>query len=279
MTDFDQLPALGAGLGFRIPFTEQVLAKADEVDFLEITADHFIGITEGRERVFQRLQEKFTLIPHGLNLSLGSAEGLNRDYLAQLKGIVDRVQPPWWSEHISFTQSGEVEIGHLSPVPFNKSGLDALCDNIRIAQECIERPLILENITYTMQLPWNDIEEGEFLAELLDRSGCGLLLDVTNLYTNSVNHEYDANRFLDQLPDDRVVQLHYVGGEWNDGTLIDNHSHTTPDEVWELMREVFRRFPVKGAILERDDNFPEFEKLLEEVDHCRSIAREMGRWN
>ena len=279
MTDFDQLPALGAGLGFRLPFTEQVLAKADEVDFLEITADHFINITEGRDRVFQRLQEKFTLIPHGLNLSLGSAEGLNRDYLAQLKAIVDRVQPPWWSEHISFTQSGEVEIGHLSPVPFNKSGLDALCDNIRIAQECIQRPLILESITYTMQLPWNDIEEGEFLAELLDRSDCGLLLDVTNLYTNSVNHEYDANRFLDQLPDDRVVQLHYVGGEWNDGKLIDNHSHTTPDEIWELMGEVFRRFPVKGAILERDDNFPEFEKLLEEVDRCRSIAKEMGRWN
>ena len=230
VTDFDQLPDLGAGLGFRLPFTEQVLAKADEVDFLEITADHFIGITEGRDRVFQRLREKFTLIPHGLNLSLVSAEGLNRDYLDQLKGIVDCVQPPWWSEHISFTQSGEVEIGHLSPVPFNMSGLDALCDNIRIAQECIERPLILENITYTMQLPWNDIEEGEFLAELLDRSSCGLLLDVTNLYTNSVNHEYDPNRFLDQLPDDRVVQLHYVGGEWNDGKLIDNHSHTTPDE-------------------------------------------------
>lgn len=278
MTDFNQLPALGSGLGFRLPFTEQVLAAHAEVDFLEITADHFLEADVSRGRLLERLREKFTLIPHGLNLSLGSAEGLNTGYLAQLRTLVEHVDPPWWSEHISFTQAGGVEIGHLSPVPFNRQGLDALCENVRISRETIARPLILENITYTMELPWNKIDEGEFLAELLERSDCGLLLDVTNLYTNSENHEYDASHFLDQLPADRVVQLHYVGGEHLDGQLIDNHSQDTPEPVWELMREVFRRFPVKGAILERDGNFPEFNRLLAEVSRCREVAAEMGRW-
>tara|TARA_Y100001934_G_scaffold217956_1_gene258877 strand:+ start:419 stop:1186 length:768 start_codon:yes stop_codon:yes gene_type:complete len=249
------------------------------VDFLEITADHFMESSRERDRLFDELRETFTLIPHGLNLSLGSAEGFNAQYLSLLAEVVTRVDPPWWSEHISFTQAGGVEIGHLSPVPFNREGMNSLCQNITRAREIIQQPLILENITYTMQLPWSDIEEGEFLAELLERTDCGLLLDVTNLYTNSVNHEYDAIRFLEQLPPDRVVQLHYVGGEQHeDGHLIDNHSHPTPDPVWELMGEVFKRFPVKGAILERDANFPEFDSLLEEVDRCRRTAQEAGRW-
>ena len=276
--DFDKLPALGSGLGFRLPFAHEVLTRADEVDFLEITADHFIDTTTGRDRLMERLRDKFTLIPHGLNLSLGSAEGLNSGYLRQLKGVVDRVEPPWWSEHIAFTQAGGVEIGHLSPVPFSREGLDALCANIHVARETIARPLILENITYTMRLPGDETAEGEFLAELLERSGCGLLLDVTNLYTNAKNHDYDPGRFLDQLPPDRVVQLHYVGGEWREGMLTDNHSHPTPEPVWELMAEVFRRFPVKGAILERDDNLPEFDKLLAEVSRCRILARDLDRW-
>ena len=139
------------------------------VDFLEITADHFMESSRERDRLFDELRETFTLIPHGLNLSLGSAEGFNAQYLSLLAEVVTRVDPPWWSEHISFTQAGGVEIGHLSPVPFNREGMNSLCQNITRAREIIQQPLILENITYTMQLPWSDIEEGEFLAELSDR--------------------------------------------------------------------------------------------------------------
>ena len=279
MTDFGQLPTLGSGLGFRLPFAKDVLMSSQAVDFLEITADHFMESSRERDRLFDQLRETFTLIPHGLNLSLGSAEGFNAQYLSLLAEVVTRADPPWWSEHISFTQAGGVEIGHLSPVPFNRSGMAALCENILKVRDHIQRPLILENITYTMCLPWNDIEEGEFLAELLEKADCGLLLDVTNLYTNSVNHGYDALRFLDQLPVERVVQLHYVGGEQLDGRLIDNHSHPTPEPIWDLIREVYQRFPVKGAILERDANFPEFDLLLEEVNRCRQIAQEADRWN
>ena len=124
----------------------------------------------------------------GWNLSLGSAEGLNREYLSELTELVQRVNPPWWSEHIAFTKAEGVEIGHLSPLPFNRSSIDAFCDNVCEAQDRIETPLILENITYTVDLPWHEMEENKFLGELLDRTGCGLLLDVTNLFINSQNH-------------------------------------------------------------------------------------------
>ena len=278
VTDFNQLPSLGSGMGFRLPLAKQILAAQESLDFLEITADHFMEMSRQREKLLDQLKSQYTLIPHGLSLSLGSAEGLNSAYLRQLTDLVERVNPPWWSEHISFSKAGGVEIGHLSPVPFNGSGLKALCENIRIATESIARPLILENITYTMALPWNEIDEAEFLSELLDRTGSGLLLDVTNLYTNSENHKYDAVAFLDHLPADRVVQLHYVGGEQREGKIIDNHSHATPEPVWALLGEVFKRFPIKGAILERDANFPEFDTLLSEVERCRATAQKAGRW-
>lgn len=279
MRDIENLPTLGAGLGFRLPFSDSILASTNSIDFLEITADHFMAPSRGHDVLLGKLCELYTLIPHGLNLSLGSAEGLNSTYLSDLSALVARVKPPWWSEHISFTQAGGVEVGHLSPVPFNRQSLNVLCDNVSRAKEQITCPLILENITYTMTLPWNEIEEGEFLAELLERTDCGLLLDVTNLYTNSVNHGYDTAAFLNQLPVNRVVQLHYVGGELRDGQMIDNHLHETPEPIWELLKEVYKKFPVKGSILERDGNFPPFESMLTEVERCRSIAQENGRWS
>ena len=266
-------------MGYRNVYREQTLAESDGIDFLEITADHFLGDSRDMSRQLDRLQEKFTLIPHGLCLSLASAEGLSRPYLRQLRGLVRRVNPPWWSEHISFTQAAGVEIGHLSPTPFNEAALEVLVNNIRIAQEEIEAPLILENITYSMALPWNDIPEDEFLAELLDRTGCGLLLDVTNLYINSRAHGYDAHQLLDTLPADRVIQLHFVGCEEINGELVDNHSQDTNESIWELLESVLDRFPVKGAILERDKNFPEMKSILGELARLREMGRAKQRWN
>ena len=139
--------------------------------------------------------------------------------------------------------------------------------------------MILENITYSMQLPWNEIPEEEFLAELLGRTGCGLLLDVTNLYINSKNHEYDPIEWLKKLPSDKVIQLHFVGCDLINGELADNHSQATNDGIWSLLETVLKMFPVKGAILERDKNLPSIEKITEELDRLREIGRSKNRWN
>lgn len=273
------LPALGVGLGFREPFRAELFQNRDQVDFLEITADHYFDLTPEKDRELELLARHFRLIPHGLDLSLGSAEGLDLEYLARFAELVQRIDPPYWSEHIAFTHAGGVEIGHLTPLPWTDEAIDVVVRNVEIARRRIDKPLILENITYTIEWPERGMDEAEFLTRLLDRTGCGWLLDVTNLYTNAINHGFDPLLALDRLPLERVVQLHFVGGHWRDGQLIDSHLHSTPPEVWRLLDEVVRRAPVKGVILERDGNFPPFWELLSELNQARRIMSKYQRWD
>ena len=274
----ESLPVLGVGMGYRDPLRKEILQYTDGIDFLEITADNFLQSPNTRWVFLDALRSRYTLIPHGLNLSLGSAEGLNREYLSELTELVQRVNPPWWSEHIAFTKAEGVEIGHLSPLPFIRESIDAFCDNVCEAQDRIETPLILENITYTVDLPWHEMEENKFLGELLDRTGCGLLLDVTNLFINSQNHGYDPVEFLKTIPAERIIQLHFVGGMMKDGKWIDNHSQNTQDDIFQLIDSVLQYAPVKGVILERDANFPPFTTITDELERARDLGRKHERW-
>lgn len=272
------LPTLGVGLGFREPFRGELFLARDRVDFLEVTADHYLDASPEKDRELALLADHFPLIPHGLNLSLGGAEGLDPAYLAKLAALVRRLAPPWWSEHVAFTRAGGVDIGHLAPLPFSGEALDVLAANIAEAGRQIEAPLIVENITYPFALPGAEMGEADFLSELTERAGCGLLLDVTNLHTNAVNHGFDPLELLDRLPIGRVVQLHFAGGEWHGGRLVDSHARPAPPEVWALLEEVVARAPVRGIILERDDDLPPLGELLDELDRARSIMRAHGRW-
>ena len=224
------------------------------------------------------LIEHFALVAHGLDLSLGSAEGLDQRYLDQIAALIERIDPPWWSEHVAFTRAGGVEIGHLAPVPFAEEALDALCRNIETARQTIPRPLILENITYPLALGEAEMSEAAFLAELCERSGCGLLLDATNLFINSERWGYDPAEFLATIPRERVVQLHFVGAERSGDAWADSHRRPVNEEVWQLLERVLASCPVKGTILERDADFPQFDDLLGELRRAREIGARYGRW-
>jgi uncharacterized protein (UPF0276 family) len=276
---FSNLPVLRVGLGFRTPFRSDLFHHRDEVDFLEITLDHYLDAPPEKEQELNLLADHFVLIPHGLNLSLGSADGIDKIYLAKLARLIKRVHPPWWSEHIAFTRAGGIQIGHLSPVPFTREAIAAFCRNIAVVRRLIEVPLLLENITYTVALPGSEMGEADFIAELLEQTDSGLLLDMTNLHTNAVNHGYDPDNFLKRLPLDRVTQLHFAGGHWRQNILVDSHAHPTPPEVWAWIDEVFARAPVKAAVLERDDNLPPFQRLLDEARRAREMGRRHSRWS
>src|SRR4030095_4299884 len=155
------LPSLGVGLGYRAPHFTDLFLHRREVDFLEITADHFFAAPLDKGEQFKILRDHFTLIPHGLNLSLGSAEGIDESYLGKFATLVAEADPPWWSEHIAFTKAGGVEIGHLTPLPFTREAVDAIVRNVETARKAIPVPLILENITYTVSLPGEEMSEGE----------------------------------------------------------------------------------------------------------------------
>lgn len=267
----ESLPHLGVGLGFRPPLRSSIFLNREKIDFLEITSDHYIDASEKKLAELDLLREHFTLIPHSLDLSLGSAEGIDNAYLEKLATLVELIDPPWFSDHICFTRSGGIKIGHLAPLPFSDEALRVLIDNIACVKQRIATPLILENITYNIEFPSSEMPETEFIRTLLEETDCGMLLDVTNLYINSRNLGFDWRQYLDNLPLERVVQLHFVGFRSAGGRLVDAHADPTDGDVWELFREVVSRCDVKGAILERDENFPDFIEIADEIFKARGI--------
>jgi uncharacterized protein (UPF0276 family) len=273
-----ELPALGVGIGFREPFRADLFRHRDGVDFLEITADHYFDSSDEKRAELELLAGHFPIIPHGLDLSLGGAEGIDDDYLEAMAELVKRLTPPWWSEHIAYTRAGGVSIGHLAPLAWTREAVEVVARNVDRVRQRISVPLILENITSPVIVPGGEMDEVEFVTSVLDRTGCGLLCDVTNLYINAVNHGHDLDDVLDRWPWDRVVQLHFAGGHWNNGSLIDSHAHPIPPEVWHVLEAAIARAPVRGIILERDENLPPFAELLVDLERARTIGRRHGRW-
>jgi len=270
--------ALGVGLGYRPPFRAELFRHRDGVDFLEITADHYFDAPPEKRDELDLLAAHFTLVPHGLDLSLGSAEGIDLAYLDRFAALVERIAPPWWSEHLAFTKAGGISIGHLATLPYTWEAVDAVVHNFEIVRRRIGVPLILENVTATVLVPGAEMGEAAFLTEVLARTGCGWLCDITNLYTNAVNQGLALETCLEGWPWERVVQMHFVGGCWRDGILIDSHSHATPPEIWRLLEAAVARAPVRGIVLERDERLPPFGELTDELEQARSIGRRAGRW-
>ena len=264
---------LGVGIGFREPFLASIFLNQDKIDFLEITTDHYIDANSQKLEELKLLKEHFPLIPHSLELSLGSAEGIDDEYLEKVAQIVEFVEPAWFSDHLCFTRSGGVKIGHLAPVPYTSEAVKVFIRNILHVKKRIETPLILENITYLVRFPSSEMTEAEFIKTILEETDCGLLLDVTNLYINSRNFGFDCRRFLDEIPLNRVVQLHFVGSHRHGRRLIDAHADKTDEEIWQLFAEVAKRCDIKGAILERDENFPPFDEILQEIETAQNILK------
>ena len=187
--------------------------------------------------------------------------------------MVEFVAPEYFSDHLCFTKSGGVKIGHLAPVPYTREAVNVFVKNISHVKKRIKTPLILENITYLVRFPSSEMSEAEFIKTILEETDCGLLLDVTNLYINSQNFGFDWRKFLDEIPLNRVVQLHFVGSHKSGKRLIDAHANRTEKEIWEVFREVCARCDVKGAILERDENFPPFSEILDEIETAKTLSK------
>ena len=262
---------LGVGLGYRPAFRGELFPNRERVDFLEITADHYFDATREKLDELDLLAAHFTLIPHGLDLSLGSADGLDSAYLDRFAALVERVKPPFWSEHIAFTRAGGRSIGHLAPMPRTNEAIEAIARNVERAHRAIPTSLILENITEGFVSPGAEMDEPEFVAGVLEASGCGWLCDVANLWTNAVNQGRDWRAELERWPWQKAVQAHFAGGrQGRDGEWIDSHDRPTPPEAFALMAELGRRGALRGAILERDEDLPPFDEMLVELDRARS---------
>lgn len=273
-----QLPDLGVGLGLRRELSSETFADSSSIDWVEIVPENYMDLGgKARERLHVA-SSRFPIVPHGINLSIGSADPLNRDYLKSLLRLLDKIEAPWWSDHLCFASVDGVYVQDLLPLPFTFEAVNHIAERARTVQEYTGRPFLLENISFYMQMPGSQMTETQFIREIVEKADCGLLLDVNNVYVNSINHKFDAKEYIDQLPLERVVQMHVAGHKKIGNYIIDTHGAAVIEPVFDLLDYVLQRTKVNAILLERDQNFPDFQELIAELNHIRSIAAAQGQF-
>lgn len=267
------LPNLGIGLGLRTVHYAHIVEHQPDVAWFEILSENYMQ-TKGRPlHYLDRIAERYPIAMHGVSLSIGSTDPLDRAYLTELKALRDRSGARWVSDHLCFTGVLGKNTHDLLPVPYTEESLRHIAQRVREVQDFLEAPLALENPSTYVEHTTSTMREWEFLAALTQEADCALLLDVNNVYVSAFNHEYDAMAYLDALPFDRVVQLH-VSGHTNHGThIVDSHIGPVIDPVWKLLGEAHKRCQA-SVLLEWDAEIPDFETTHADALRAREFIEE-----
>ncbi|MFN8606465.1 MAG: DUF692 domain-containing protein [Vulcanimicrobiota bacterium] len=266
------MKSLGFGVSWRAQLALSI-ERYPRLGFVELMVEHFPSHKPLPQAVRNLLDRGIQTIPHGLSLSLGGAAPPEPRYLAEIESLAQRCDAPLVSEHLAFVRARELESGHLLPVERSQQSLEIVLENLDLAQRALSRPLYIENIATIVDWPDPVWEEVDFLKLLLERSNCGLLLDVSNLYANSRNHGGDPVEFLRRLPLERIGYVHVGGGVEHDGIYHDTHAAPVPPGVVELLEELCALCEPPGVLLERDDEYPGEQEFLEEMDKIEGAVR------
>lgn len=274
-------PIHGAGLGLRRallgPLQDTFSSEsAAPIDFFEIAPENWIGVGGQFGRTLRALTERHPFVCHGLSLSLGGRDPLDETLLAKIRRLLDTHGIAIYSEHLSYC-ADEGHLYDLMPIPFTDEAVHHAARRIRQAQEILGQRIAVENVSY-YAAPGQAMREIDFVNAVVAEADCDLLLDVNNIYVNSINHRYDAGAFLDALPGDRVAYIH-VAGHYDEAPdlKVDTHGAPVIDPVWQLLERAYARFGVRPTLIERDFNFPPIAELVAEVAHARALqsAHEM----
>lgn len=265
-----------AGLGLRREMLPELLqAKPAEIDFFEVAPENWLPYGGKLQRDFRTLTERYPFFCHGLSLSIGSPDPLDIAFIRDVKQFLDEHNILLYSEHLSYCSAG----GHLydlMPIPFTDEAVHYVAKRINQVQEILERPLILENVSY-YAAPNQQLSEQTFLLAVLAEANCQLLLDVNNIYVNSVNHGYNAAAFLKAMPSERIAYYHVAGHYQQEQTLlIDTHGADIPTPVWQLLTQAYQYHGVKPTLYERDFNLPSLQSLCSELQQIKSLQQQAG---
>src|SRR3984893_12519231 len=265
---------LGLGVGLRSPHFEHILAHQPRVDWFEVISKNFVD-SQGRPRyVLQQLAERYAIVMHGVSLSIGSTAPLDFDYLGKLKRLAAEVKARWISDHLCWTGVLGRNTHDLLPVPFTEQTLRHVVERIRIVQDLLERPLVLENPSSYVTFAHSTMSEWEFIGRMAEDADCGLLLDVNNVYVSSFNHDMDPEEFIRALPHERIVQFHLAGHSNYVTHLIDSHDRRVIDPVCELYRLAHQATGGVATLLEWDARIPPFPVVHAEVQKARRFMGE-----
>lgn len=258
-------PNLGLGIGLRSVHYPYILNEQPKVDWFEVISENYMDSRGRPQKVLSEIAERYPIVMHGVSLSIGSTDELNHDYLNKLKKLADKTNAHWISDHVCWTGVAGRNSHDLLPIPYTEETLQHLVNRIKIVQEVLERPLVLENPSSYVEFASSTMSEPEFLCRMTTEANCGLLLDVNNVYVSSVNHGFDAKEYIKSIPAERVVQIH-LAGHTNLGThIIDTHDGKVIQKVWELYQLAHARTGGVSTLLEWDAKIPDFPAVHAEV--------------
>ncbi len=272
--DNNQFPVHGAGMGLRRALMGPLSSvSTEQVDFMEVAPENWINVGGRFGKQFRQYTERFPFLCHGLSLSIGSPAPLDFDLLAQIKQFITEHQIRCYSEHLSYC-SDSGHLYDLMPIPFTEEAVHYTADRIRQVQDFLGQRIAIENVSY-YAAPQQEMAEIDFINAVLKESDCDFLLDINNIYVNSVNHRYDAEQFLQQLPGHRVAYVHMAGHYVEaEDLLVDTHGADIIDPVWALLGKAYALFGVMPTLLERDFNLPPVDELLAEVAQIKTVQAE-----
>jgi hypothetical protein len=262
--------ARGVGIGFRPQLAAALLGSPSSVDFVEVVAEACRDLRARREA--SAVAELWPVVPHGVKLSLGSAEGIEEDRARELGKLARDLRAPLVSEHVSFVRSGGREIGHLTELPMTRESVNVVARNVaKLRRHLPDVPLLLENVARAFLWDAHEMDEGEFHHEIVRSTGCELLLDAGNLYANARNAGIDPLDLLASYPLEHVRMIHVAGGVYECGFYFDTHAHPVPEPVFDLVARVLAARPDAAVLLERDATFDDTASILGEVDRLRAL--------
>lgn len=262
----------GFGLGLRPEHYRDFTGGAPRVEWLEVLSENYLVPGGTPLAHLDSIRRDYPMVMHGVSLSVAGSDPLDADYLQQLKALARRVQPAWISDHLCWTGLGGTNLHDLLPVPFTREALRHVATRVGKVQDFLGRPLVLENASTYVRFAGDEMTEWEFLAALVERSGCELLLDVNNVYVNAMNHGFDPRTFIDAIPVGVVRQIHLAGHTDEGDHLVDTHDAPVSEPVWELYERSVERFGAVPAMIERDGHIPPLAALLDELQIARVRA-------
>ena len=262
---FNGFTDYGVGIGLRIPHYRHILERRPGVDWFEIISENFM-VDGGRPlAILDQILEQYRVVQHGVSMYLGSADPLDREHLRRLKALARRTRTPWLSDHLCWGSVDGRYTHDLLPMPYTWEAVRVTAAKLRQAQDALEVPVIVENVSSYAEFHASEMTEWQFLAEVVEAADCGILLDVNNIYVSSRNHGFDPRVYLDAVPAERVAQIHIAGHSRFEKYILDTHDHPVLDPVWDLYARAIERCGATATLLEWDANIPSFDQVHAEA--------------
>ncbi len=272
---FNGFTDYGIGIGLRVPHYDHILTRKPVVDWFEIISENFM-VDGGRPlRILDQILEQYLVVQHGVSMYFGSAEPLNREHMRKLKRLVQRTNTPWLSDHLCWGSVDGRYTHDLLPMPYTFGAAKVTAQKIREARDFLEVPIAVENVSSYAEFHASEMSEWEFLSEVVERADCGILLDVNNIYVSSRNHGFDPFDYLNNVPAERVAQIHIAGHSKFEKYILDTHDHPVIDPVWKLYAHANKLAGSTATLLEWDDRLPSFDEVHHEALKANKFLKQL----